>query len=80
VVALVDTQEGARSPSGRARVADVAAAGATAPRSHACDFFTERFAGGDDTLELVQLRAAANLRPSPELPGRLAAARPDDAG
>jgi blue copper oxidase len=44
------------------------------------DFFTERFAGGDDTLDLLQLRAAANLRPSPELPGRLAAARPGDAG
>jgi blue copper oxidase len=36
------------------------------------DFFTERSGGGDDTLDLVQLRAAANLRPSPELPGRLA--------
>ena len=41
------------------------------------DFFTERFAGGDDTLELVQVRAADRLRPARELPDRLSAPEPD---
>ena len=46
------------------------------------DFFSERFAGGDDTLDVLQLRAADTLAPSPALPDRLApgpALREDDA-
>ncbi|HEX2073100.1 MAG TPA: multicopper oxidase domain-containing protein [Geodermatophilus sp.] len=38
------------------------------------DFFSERFAGGDDTLDVLQLRAADTLAPSPALPHRLAPA------
>lgn len=36
------------------------------------DPFNERFGGGGDTFSIMQLRAAEHLRPSPELPGRLA--------
>jgi FtsP/CotA-like multicopper oxidase with cupredoxin domain len=36
-------------------------------------FFENRFAGGDDSFDLVQLRAGATLAPSPEVPERLAA-------
>jgi FtsP/CotA-like multicopper oxidase with cupredoxin domain len=36
------------------------------------DPFNERFAGGDDSFDLVQLRAAAELAPSAPLPERLA--------
>jgi suppressor of ftsI len=32
-----------------------------------------RFAGGDDTFDLLQVRAARSLEPSPDLPARLAA-------
>ncbi len=42
----------------------------------------ERFAGGDDTFDIVELRAANELAPSPELPGELATIdrpNPDDA-
>jgi len=35
------------------------------------DFFNARFAGGDDTLDLLELRAAATLPDAPELPARL---------
>jgi FtsP/CotA-like multicopper oxidase with cupredoxin domain len=35
-------------------------------------FFGDRFAGGDDTLDLLQVRAAAALAPSPRVPDRLA--------
>ncbi|MFI9408078.1 multicopper oxidase family protein [Nocardia sp. NPDC052316] len=35
-------------------------------------FWTQRFAGGDDTFDILQLRAAESLRPSPELPAALA--------
>lgn len=36
------------------------------------DFWTGRFAGGDDSFDVLELRAAAALRPSPELPATLA--------
>jgi blue copper oxidase len=35
------------------------------------DFFNERFTGGDDSFDLLQLRAARRPAPSPELPERL---------
>ncbi|MGH3662098.1 MAG: multicopper oxidase family protein [Micromonosporaceae bacterium] len=38
------------------------------------DFFTRRFDGGDDSFDVVQLRAADKLKLSPELPTRLAPA------
>ncbi|TDB79114.1 multicopper oxidase family protein [Micromonospora sp. KC721] len=34
--------------------------------------WNRRFGGGDDTFDILQLRAAAQLSPSPPLPGRLA--------
>ncbi|QIS02597.1 multicopper oxidase domain-containing protein [Nocardia brasiliensis] len=36
------------------------------------DFWTQRFAGGDDTFDVLELRAADTLRPSPALPATLA--------
>jgi blue copper oxidase len=36
-------------------------------------FWDDRFAGGDDSFDLLQIRAAAELDPSPALPLRLAA-------
>ncbi|MEV6322237.1 multicopper oxidase domain-containing protein [Nocardia sp. NPDC051787] len=36
------------------------------------DFWTQRFSGGDDTFDILELRAAETLRPSPELPATLA--------
>ncbi|WP_069166120.1 multicopper oxidase family protein [Nocardia altamirensis] len=36
------------------------------------DFWTQRFAGGDDTFDVLELRAATALRPAPELPATLA--------
>jgi FtsP/CotA-like multicopper oxidase with cupredoxin domain len=36
------------------------------------NFFGGRFDGADDTFDLLQVRAAARLRPSPRLPARLA--------
>jgi FtsP/CotA-like multicopper oxidase with cupredoxin domain len=36
------------------------------------DFWNRRFAGGDDTFDILELRAADTLRPSPELPAALA--------
>ncbi|MFQ6394157.1 multicopper oxidase family protein [Nocardia sp. KC 131] len=36
------------------------------------DFWNGRFAGGDDAFDVLELRAAATLRPSPELPAMLA--------
>lgn len=36
----------------------------------------DRFMGGDDTFDILQLRAAATLRPSPELPPRFTGAPP----
>jgi blue copper oxidase len=35
------------------------------------DFFNERFSGGDDSFDLLQVRAARSLAPAPELPDRL---------
>ncbi|MFD0362220.1 multicopper oxidase family protein [Nocardia sp. GCM10030253] len=35
-------------------------------------FWTQRFAGGDDAFDILELRAASTLRPSPELPAALA--------
>ncbi|WP_051570857.1 multicopper oxidase family protein [Cryptosporangium arvum] len=35
------------------------------------NLLTQRLAGGDDTFDLVQVRAAATLRPSPAVPERL---------
>jgi blue copper oxidase len=35
------------------------------------DFFQGRFAGADDTFDLLQVRAAAELTPSPPVPARL---------
>lgn len=35
-------------------------------------FWTQRFAGGDDSFDILELRAASTLRPSPELPAVLA--------
>jgi FtsP/CotA-like multicopper oxidase with cupredoxin domain len=37
------------------------------------DFFNARFSGGDDSFDLLQLRAAERLAPGPALPDRLAA-------
>ncbi|MEV0252506.1 multicopper oxidase domain-containing protein [Nocardia sp. NPDC050712] len=36
------------------------------------DFWNQRFSGGDDRLDILELRAAATLRPAPELPATLA--------
>jgi len=46
------------------------------------DPWSRRFAGGDDRLDLLQLRAARTLERSPEVPERLAAGppEPDPAG
>ena len=35
------------------------------------DFFNDRFSGGDDSFDLLELRAAERLQPSPPLPERL---------
>ncbi|MFF2522002.1 multicopper oxidase family protein [Streptomyces liangshanensis] len=35
------------------------------------DFFNQRFNGGDDTFDILELRAASRLRPSPALPATL---------
>ena len=35
------------------------------------DFFNERFGGGDDSFDLLQLRAAPRLQPSAEIPRQL---------
>jgi FtsP/CotA-like multicopper oxidase with cupredoxin domain len=46
------------------------------------NFWEKRFAGGDDSFDLLQVRAAAELDPSPDVPIRLAAHRhlyPEDA-
>ena len=42
------------------------------------NFWDGRFAGADDSFDLLELRSAARLRPSPPLPGQLA--RPDPVG
>jgi FtsP/CotA-like multicopper oxidase with cupredoxin domain len=40
------------------------------------NFWEERFTGGDDSFDLLQLRAADELAPAPDLPVRLAAHEP----
>jgi blue copper oxidase len=40
------------------------------------NFFEGRFAGGDDTFDLLEIRAAGELAPAPELPERLVAPAP----
>jgi blue copper oxidase len=42
------------------------------------NFFENRFAGGDDSFDLLQIRAARTLGPSPPVPERLAAPKPVD--
>ncbi|WP_249644851.1 multicopper oxidase family protein [Nocardia sputi] len=44
------------------------------------DFWTQRFSGGDDTFDLLELRAAHTLRPSPALPATLASPTTPDGG
>jgi blue copper oxidase len=44
------------------------------------DFVGARFAGGDDTLDLLQVRAARTLIDAPKLPGRLTTLDPLDTG
>ncbi|MFF9573044.1 hypothetical protein [Streptomyces sp. NPDC014685] len=39
------------------------------------NFLTRRFTGGDDTLDILELRAARTLKPSPRLPNHLATSR-----
>jgi FtsP/CotA-like multicopper oxidase with cupredoxin domain len=41
------------------------------PQQDYGDFWQTRFNGGDDTFDVLQLRAADTLRPSPELPAEL---------
>ncbi|WP_245562532.1 multicopper oxidase family protein [Nocardia araoensis] len=44
------------------------------------DFWTQRFSGGDDTFDILELRAAETLRPAPELPAVLASPTTPDGG
>ena len=74
------------SPGERAEiVVDVAPGEEAVLRSFAPDLGVDvigRFAGGDDTFDILELRAADELAPSPELPPELAtvdAPDPDDA-
>ncbi|WP_137993888.1 multicopper oxidase family protein [Streptomyces vilmorinianum] len=41
------------------------------PLDAGLDFWNQRFSGGDDSFDVLQLRAAATLRPSPDVPARL---------
>ncbi|MGW7412914.1 multicopper oxidase family protein [Streptomyces sp. NPDC054863] len=41
------------------------------PQSNYADGFAQRFGGGDDSFDVLELRAAASLRKSPKLPGVL---------
>ncbi|WP_277210556.1 multicopper oxidase family protein [Isoptericola croceus] len=75
------------SPGDRAEiVVDVAAGERTVLRSHPQDLgtnpVTARFSGGDDTLDVLELRAAESLAPTAQVPGTLAGddARLPDAG
>lgn len=70
------------APGERAEIVVEMTPGDTAVlRSFAPDLgasFLERFAGGDDTFDILELRAADDLDPSPELPDELATIdRPD---
>src|SRR5690606_20396540 len=44
------------------------------PQRNYGDEWQRRFNGGDDSFDVLELRAAERLRPSPELPGTLVAA------
>jgi blue copper oxidase len=44
------------------------------------DAVSRRFAGGDDRLDVLELRAGRQLRPSPPVPAALATVPPPDAG
>ncbi|MEU7987097.1 multicopper oxidase domain-containing protein [Streptosporangium canum] len=44
------------------------------PPDLGADFWTSRVTGGDDTMDVLELRAAGGLTPSPALPGTLAEA------
>ncbi|MEU8889309.1 multicopper oxidase domain-containing protein [Streptomyces sp. NPDC048442] len=64
------------SPGERAEVVVRMRAGERAvlrsfPQSNYGDGFEQRFAGGDDSFDVLELRAAASLRKSPGLPGAL---------
>ncbi|MEU6881329.1 multicopper oxidase domain-containing protein [Streptomyces sp. NPDC046712] len=43
------------------------------PLDAGLDFWNQRFGGGDDSFDVLQLRAAKILRPSPQVPARLGA-------
>ncbi|MEV0765679.1 multicopper oxidase domain-containing protein [Nocardia sp. NPDC050435] len=43
------------------------------PLDAGLDFWNQRFSGGDDRFDILELRAAAALRPAPPLPAALAA-------
>jgi FtsP/CotA-like multicopper oxidase with cupredoxin domain len=77
--APVEVERVRLSPGERAEIVVAMTAGEELVlRSHPTDLgtdaFNERFAGGDDTLDVLQLRAAKTLRASPPLPVRLAPA------
>lgn len=66
------------SPGERAEIVVAVQPGERAVlRSHTPDlgtgFWDRRLAGGDDTFDIIQLRGAANLQPSPRLPQTLVA-------
>ena len=75
----------ALSPGERAEIVVSLSPGErVALRSYAPDLglnvWDERFSGGDDTLDILELRAAGALAPSPPLPDRLAPAPDLDTG
>ncbi|WP_082392718.1 multicopper oxidase family protein [Nocardia arizonensis] len=55
----------------RVRPGERAVLRSTAPRA-GLDFWNARFSGGDDSFDILELRAAATLRPAPALPDVLA--------
>ncbi|WP_235900355.1 multicopper oxidase family protein [Lolliginicoccus suaedae] len=68
------------SPGERAEIIVEVAAGTTAvlrsePPELGLNFWTARFSGGDDTLDILELRAADDLAPSPGLPAEFAPPR-----
>ena len=74
--APVRTERVLLSPGERAEVVVTMKPGeravlASHPTDLSGDPFTERFSGGDDGFDLLELRAAARLRPSPALPRAL---------
>lgn len=75
--APVPTRRVPLSPGERAEIVVTLRAGQDAvlrsfPRSLGGDRFNDRFNGADDTFDVLQLRAAERLDPSPPLPQRLA--------